>query len=211
MVKVVLAMELMVPSTPLPAVCISLSKNARNCFIPLATSRLVAFSTARSRPLVAYSTSFVISIAKRKKIGETCATSYAVPEPRPRSPPSALYEPALPQDSPARAGAYCGWKFFPRRRAAGSWLVKCRRARRAGALCRAPSRAATRRRSRSLVLASVVLLRIAAFHDAAASRRGIALASLEKAPKNVYVTGVQRYCSRCSGFSPPEHQIIECR
>ena len=71
----VLAIELMVPSTPLPAVCISLSRNARNCFIPLATSRLVAFSMARSRPFVAYSTSFVISIAKRKKIGETCATS----------------------------------------------------------------------------------------------------------------------------------------
>jgi len=34
------------------------------------------------------------------------------------------------------------------------------------------------------VLASVVLLRIAAFQDAAASRRGSALASLETAPEN---------------------------
>jgi hypothetical protein len=33
------------------------------------------------------------------------------------------------------------------------------------------------------VLASFVLLISAAFHDAAASRRGIARASLEKAPK----------------------------
>ena len=94
--NVVLATELIVPSTPLPAVWISLSRNARNCFIPLATSRFAAFSMARSFPFVAYSTSFVISIAKRKKIGDTCATSYCVPEPRPRSPPSALYEPALP-------------------------------------------------------------------------------------------------------------------
>jgi len=35
------------------------------------------------------------------------------------------------------------------------------------------------------VLAFVVLLRIAAFRDAAASRRGIARASLEKAPKSL--------------------------
>src|SRR5580704_18463953 len=73
-VKTAPATELIVPSTPLPAVWINLSRNARNCFIPFATSRFAAFSTARSRPVVAYSTSFVISIANRKKIGETCAT-----------------------------------------------------------------------------------------------------------------------------------------
>ena len=95
-VQVVVANELIVPSTPLPPVWLSLSRNERNWRMPFATSRLAAFSTARSRPFVAYSTSFVISIAKRKKIGETVATSYAVPDPRPMSPPSALYEPALP-------------------------------------------------------------------------------------------------------------------
>ena len=95
-VQVVVANELIVPSTPLPPVWLSLSRKERNCRMPFATSRLAAFSTARSRPFVAYSTSLVISIAKRKKIGETVATSYAVPDPRPISPPSALYEPALP-------------------------------------------------------------------------------------------------------------------
>ncbi len=58
--------------------------------MPLAISRFTAFSMAFSREFEAYSTSLVISTANRKKIGETCATSYVVPEPRPRSPPSAL-------------------------------------------------------------------------------------------------------------------------
>jgi len=75
MVQVVLANEPMVPSTPLPAVWISLSRNERNCFMPLATSRLTAFSSAFSRAPVAYSTSLVISMAKRKKIGEIWAIS----------------------------------------------------------------------------------------------------------------------------------------
>ena len=48
MVQVVLANELTLPSTPLPAVCISLSRKERNCFITLATSRLTALSSAFS-------------------------------------------------------------------------------------------------------------------------------------------------------------------
>ena len=64
-----------VPSTPFPPVWISLSRNERNCFMPLATSRFTAFSMAFSRALLAYSMSFEISTAKRKKIGDTCATS----------------------------------------------------------------------------------------------------------------------------------------
>jgi len=94
-VNVVPLTELIVPSTPFPAVCISLSRNERNCFIPLATSRLAAFSIARSLPVVAYSTSFVISIASGRN-SATPARRQGVPEPRPRSPPSGVYDPAFP-------------------------------------------------------------------------------------------------------------------
>ncbi len=59
-VNVVLAVELHRAEHAVPAVCFSLSRNARNCFIPFATSRFVAFSMARSRPVVGYSTSFVV-------------------------------------------------------------------------------------------------------------------------------------------------------
>src|ERR1035441_1536481 len=42
---------LIVPSTPLPAVWITLSRNDRNCFMPLATSRLAAFLDRFSQTL----------------------------------------------------------------------------------------------------------------------------------------------------------------
>jgi len=67
--------ELIVPSTPLPFVCITLSRNDRNCTIAFFTSRLAAFSMALSGAFDAYSTSFVISTAWRKNTGVTCATS----------------------------------------------------------------------------------------------------------------------------------------
>jgi hypothetical protein len=75
MVKVLPPSALIVPSTPFPLVCITLSRNERNCAMAFFTSRFAAFSMAFSGWLVAYSTSLVISTACRKKIGVTCATS----------------------------------------------------------------------------------------------------------------------------------------
>jgi len=73
--KPLVVIEVIVPRTPLPFVCITLSRNDRNCTIAFFTSRLAAFSMAFSGALLAYSTSLVISTAFRKNTGVTCATS----------------------------------------------------------------------------------------------------------------------------------------
>ena len=71
----VVVIELIVPNTPFPFVCITLSRNERNCAIAFFTSRFAVFSIAFSGAFDAYSTSFVISTAWRKNTGVTCATS----------------------------------------------------------------------------------------------------------------------------------------
>ena len=75
MASPLVVIEPIVPSTPLPFVCITLSRNERNCAIAFFTSRFAAFSMAFSGAFDAYSTSFVISTAWRKNTGVTCATS----------------------------------------------------------------------------------------------------------------------------------------